>query len=75
MYCAPCLLLLGLGATHGAAVRRRLGGVHELFGATRPRSVPAAVALLQTRDVVHGCSVLTGTEDTQAPGPRDAVRA
>ena len=47
VYCAPCLVLLALGATHGDAVRRRLGGVYERIGSARtvPRSVPAALGL------------------------------
>ncbi len=40
VYCAPCLVLLALGAAHGAAVRRRLGGVYERLGAARPPQRP-----------------------------------
>ncbi len=48
VYCLPCLVLLGLGATHGGAVRRRLGGVYDRIGSARtvPRSVPAALGLV-----------------------------
>ncbi len=48
VYCAPCLVLLGLGAAHGASVRRRLGAVHERIGSARtvPRSIPAALGLV-----------------------------
>lgn len=47
VYCAPCLVLLGLGALHGESVRRRLRGVYERIGSARtvPRSVPAALGL------------------------------
>ncbi len=48
VYCAPCLVLLGLGAAHGASVRRRLGRVYDRIGSARtvPRSVPAALGLV-----------------------------
>ncbi|GAB3311296.1 hypothetical protein GCM10027451_23080 [Geodermatophilus aquaeductus] len=48
VYCAPCLVLLGLGALHGTSVRRRLSGVYERIGSARtvPRSVPAALGLV-----------------------------
>ncbi len=48
VYCAPCLVLLGVGALHGTAVRRRLSGVYERIGTARtvPRSIPAALGLV-----------------------------
>jgi hypothetical protein len=48
VYCAPCLVLLGLGVAHGASVRRRLGTVYDRIGSARtvPRSVPAALGLV-----------------------------
>ncbi len=48
VYCAPCLVLLGLGASHGKAVRRRLSGLYERIGTARtvPRSIPAALGLV-----------------------------
>ncbi len=48
VYCAPCLVLLAVGALHGASVRRRLSTVYERIGAARtvPRSIPAALGLV-----------------------------
>ncbi|MGY1732066.1 GAP family protein [Geodermatophilus sp. SYSU D01045] len=48
VYCAPCLVLLVLGAFHGERVRRRLGALYERIGTPRtvPRSIPAALGLV-----------------------------
>lgn len=54
IYCLPCLLLLGLGLSHGDRVRRPLQKLHDRFGseAVVPASRTRAILLLAAALVV-----------------------